>query len=160
LLAGLAGACGSVLGNPDAGGTGGSGPGTGGHGGVSGTGGSGTGGSATGGAGGAGGGPSCGDLAAAYAAALPAAQSCDVSATGQCLQLVSGSLSPCAVNCYLTFVNDATALNAIRAAWQQAGCANVDVLCPAIACIQPSTGVCAPADGGGGVCTAALTPTN
>jgi hypothetical protein len=157
LVAGLSVGCGSVLGSPDAGGTGGSGTGTGGQGGVSGTGGSGTGGSATGGAGG---GLSCGDLAAAYAAALPAAASCDVSGAGQCQQVVSGSLSPCTVNCYLTFVDDATALNAIKDLWQQAGCANVAVLCPAISCVRPSSGVCVAADGGGGVCAAAILTAN
>ncbi len=153
LLAMVAAGCGSVLGGPDAG-TGGTGSGSGGHGGVSGTGGSGSGGSGTGGVDG---GPSCGDFEAAYSAALPAARRCDVGGAGQCQALVSGSLSPCAVNCYLTFVNDATALDAIKAAWTDAGCGNVKVLCPAIACIQPTSGVCAAADGGGGVCTGVTT---
>ena len=92
----LGGACGSVLGTNDGGG--GTAGGTSGHGGAAG------GKSGSGGTGGTGG-VSCGDLATQYADALPAAQSCDVNASGECQQLVSFSLSPCFVNC-MTYAND------------------------------------------------------
>jgi hypothetical protein len=57
-------------------------------------------------------------------------------------------------------VNDATALNAISAAWVQAGCNDLLVVaCPAILCQPPGPGVCVAGDGGGGVCrTAVATP--
>jgi len=106
------------------------------------------------GAGGAGGAPSCGDLAQAYAAALPAAEQCDVTAKGTCQDVVSASLSPCSYDCNTTYVNDATALKSIESAWLQQKCNDVAVLCPAIACRQPTAGVCAVGDGGGGRCEA------
>ena len=106
---------------------------------------------------------SCADLASQYIAALPAAQSCDVNAIGQCQQLVNGSLplSICNIGCQMTFVNDATTLNALESAWNQAGC-KADVMCPNIACAPPSNGGCVAADGGGGICNSiTLTlPTN
>jgi hypothetical protein len=146
LALGLGNACGSVLPTNDGGGeTGGA---TGGHGGAAGGKGS------TGGAGGSGG-VSCGDLATQYADALPTAQSCSLTAlisSGECQQLVSSSLSPCFLNC-MTYVNDPTALNAIKASWEQAGCDNVDVLCPAIECLQPTNNACLVGDGGAGVCS-------
>jgi hypothetical protein len=143
LTLGLGGACGSVSGINDGGG--GNAGGTTGHGGAAG---------GKGGNGGAGGtgGVSCGDLATQYAAALPAAQSCDLNASGECQQLVSSSLSPCFLNC-MTYVNDPTALSAIKASWEQAGCDNVDVLCPAIACLQPTNNMCLVGDGGSGICS-------
>jgi hypothetical protein len=99
------------------------------------------------------GGVSCTDFQNAYAAALPAARSCDVAAVGQCQQSVSSSLSPCFVNC-MTYVNDASTLNKLKLEWQQQGCNSlVGILCPAIACIAPTAGVCTATDGGGGVCT-------
>ncbi len=145
-------------------GTGGTGAGSGGAtgtGGGAGTGG-GTGGHAGsgGGKGGAGGGAagsggtegvSCTDPEIQYAAALPAAKSCDVNASGQCQQLVSDTLaiSPCHIGCDVIFVNDASTLNAIESSWDQAGC-NLDVACPAIACAAPTMGTCVAADGGAG----------
>jgi hypothetical protein len=117
--------------------------GTGGQGGAGGA-------SGTGGAGGSGG-VSCSDLASQYAAALPKAEQCAVNAKGQCLQSVSASLSQCSGNC-MTYVNDATTLNAIQASWIQQGCNNVLVLCPAIACLQPAGAECVVGDGGGGRC--------
>jgi len=123
-------------------------PGTGGAGGIHG--GSG-GGSDDGGGQPVDGGVTCADLETRYAKALPAARSCDVNATGQCQQLVSSSLSPCFVNC-TTYVNNALTLNAIKASWLQAGCNQTVVICPLIACIKPSAGVCAATDGGGGTC--------
>lgn len=139
----LGGACGSVLGTNDGGG--------GAAGGTSGRGGAGAGKGGNGGAGGTAG-VSCSDLATQYTDALPAAQSCDLNASGECHQLVSSSLSPCFVNC-MTYVNDSSALNAIKASWVQAGCNNVNVLCPAIACLQPTNNVCLVGDGGSGTCS-------
>ena len=99
------------------------------------------------------GGVSCTDLENAYAAALPAARSCDVAALAQCQQSVSSSLSPCFVNC-MTYVNDASTLNKLKLEWQQGGCNSViGIVCPAVACIAPTAGVCTATDGGGGVCT-------
>jgi hypothetical protein len=122
------------------------GSGTGGTGGTGGT--SGTGG--TGGTGGA----SCSDLATHYAAGLQFAERCEVGASGQCQQLVSASLSPCG-GC-TTYVNDATALDAISAMWTQQGCGEVPVACPAILCQQPAPATCVAGDGGGGVCRPAV----
>jgi hypothetical protein len=95
---------------------------------------------------------SCGDLATQYADALPAAQQCDANLGGQCQKLASSSLSPCFVNC-MTYVNDLSILSTIKASWLQAGCNNVPVICPAIACLQPTNDVCVVGDGGGGVCS-------
>lgn len=144
VILGLAlGGCGSVL-APSDGGGGSGGGGAAGHGG--------------GGNGGSGGqrtdsGVSCTDLQGEYAAAMSAAQSCEVNASGQCQQLASTSLSPCSVNC-TTYVNDASELNAIKQSWTAAGCDSlVGVACPAIACLQPAQGLCVASDGGGGVCS-------
>jgi hypothetical protein len=95
-------------------------------------------------------GDSCDALQSQYAALLTAAQSCDPNGSAQCQQLVSSSLSPCS-NC-TTYVNDGSALGAIEQKWQQAGCGDAAVACPAIACVAPSSATCSPADGGGGVC--------
>ncbi len=112
---------------------------------------SGTGGQGGGGGTGGTGGASCSALANQYAAALPKAQMCDVNASGQCLQAVISALSPCG-GC-ATYVDDASALNAIQASWQQQGCNNVlAVVCPAIVCPQPGPGVCVAGDGGSGRC--------
>jgi hypothetical protein len=153
------GSAGSGTGGPGTAGTGGSNTG---HAGTSGGGGTGNAGSSgdggvagKGGAGSSGhngdGGQTCSDLQAQYASALVAARSCDVKAAGQCSHLVSSSLSPCFLNC-MTNVNDAAALNELKAKWTQAGCNSVPVACPAIACLQPTGNMCAAADGGGGTC--------
>lgn len=94
----------------------------------------------------------CGDLQSQYAAALSAARSCDIGGTAQCQQLVAESLSPCLNNCK-TYVNDTTTLDPIAQRWQAAGCGNVVVLCPAIACLQPTSGICVATDGGGASCS-------
>jgi hypothetical protein len=160
--------CGSVSSGADggggAGGTGSGGAGAAGQPGSAGHGGGGSNGGRDGGSAGAGAdaGASCSDLASQYGDALAAARSCTVGATDQCQQSVSLSLSVCSSNC-MTFVNDASALNDLRARWQSAGCANQrQVACPAIACVQPTKGTCVAADAGGGVCTAvnAGLPTN
>jgi hypothetical protein len=147
LLVGLAlslgSGCGSVSSTTDGGG------GT--EGGTAGRGGTAGGKGGEGGLGGTGG-VSCGDFATQYANAVPATQSCDLNASGQCQQSVSSSLAPCFLNC-MTYVNDPTALNAIKASWEQAGCNNVAVLCPAIACLQPTNNMCLVGDGGGGICS-------
>ena len=131
--------CGSVSGIADGGGAG-SGGGGGGHAGTSGS----------GGAGGSSG-ASCDDLVSQYNAALSAARQCTVGAAGACQQSVSASLSHCFLNC-MTFVNDASALNTIKTSWEQAGCDNSTGLCPAFACVEPSSGMCVAGDSGGGVC--------
>jgi len=85
-------------------------------------------------------GTSCTDLQSQYAAALPAARSCTVGASDQCGQLVSSELSPCFSNC-MTYVQDATMLNALKDAWIAAGCNNQGpIACPAIACLAPTKG--------------------
>ncbi len=152
--------CGSVSSIGDGGGTGGSATGQGGTGGTGATGSGGAGGhgGATGSGGGSGGhagagGASCDALATQYADALPAAQSCDLDASGECQQSVSSSLSPCFLNC-MTYVNDPTALNAIKASWEQAGCDSlVGINCPGVLCIQSTNNMCLVGDGGGGVCS-------
>lgn len=162
---GLGTGCGSVSGITDGGGGsaggGSAGGGVAGHGGgAAGEGGRG-GKTAGGGKGGAGGGAagsggtggmSCDDLASQYAEALPAAQRCNVNASGPCQQLVSRILSPCFVNC-TTYVNDPSTLSLIKASWEQMACNSVAVLCPAIACIPPTNNMCVVGDGGGGVCS-------
>ncbi|HEY4394173.1 MAG TPA: Kazal-type serine protease inhibitor family protein [Polyangia bacterium] len=112
------------------------------------------------GVGGAGGGPSCGDLVRAYADAVPIAEQCDVDAQGGCRQAVAPSLSPCAYSCSTTYVNDATTLNLIKAAWLQQQCEDSAALCPAIACVQPAGGACVASDGGGGRCQPQSSGTN
>jgi hypothetical protein len=98
-------------------------------------------------------GASCTDLQNQYAAAFADAQSCTVGATGQCTQLVRPALSVCGAYGCMMYVDDATTLNAIEAAWQAAGCDNVvGVACPAYACVQPRGGTCVAADGGGAKC--------
>ena len=115
----------------------------------------------TGGQGGAGGGPagnggsggaSCTDLETEYAAALPAAGSCTVGASGQCQQRVGQFLPPyeCNTGCSDLFVNDASTLDPIISEWEQSGCARP--VCPEIACGPPPSEACVPVDGGGGVC--------
>jgi hypothetical protein len=147
-------------------GTGGAGTtGAGGATGAAGTGGAGTtdaGGHGSGGTGGAGaghdggadGGTSCDDLATQYATALVAASACTVGGASQCAVMVSSSLSPCFVGC-MTFVQDATPLGDLKARWMTAGCDSQVTVCPAIACLNPSTATCAPSDGGAGRCVSA-----
>jgi hypothetical protein len=158
------GGCGSVTTGDDAGtgsagkvgggggaggGVAGSGGSTGGQGGAVGTGHDG---GAAGGGGHTGdGGQSCTELQSEYADALVAARSCDVKASGQCAHLASSTLSPCFYGC-MTYVNDSTALDAIKAEWIGAGCNSAPVACPAIACLQPTGKMCVAADGGGGTC--------
>ena len=95
--------------------------------------------------------PTCAELETSYANALPAARRCEVNGLKQCQQPVSSTLSTCP-GC-TTYVNDNSALTAIRASWAQAGCgAAVGISCPLIACLQPTAGVCSATDGGSGRC--------
>jgi uncharacterized protein YceK len=163
--AGQAGAAGGHGGGMTS--TGGAGSmGSAGHGGAGSTGSAGHGGAGSTGSaghdGGAGDGSvSCSDLAGQYGGALTAARSCTVGAANQCQQAVSSSLSPCFSNC-LTYVEDATTVNALKAQWVNAGCANQGpIACPAIACLQPTMGNCVATDGGGGMCSSTSgLPTN
>jgi hypothetical protein len=115
----------------------------------------------TGGQGGAGGGAAgnggssganCTDLRTEYAAALPAAESCTVGASGQCQQRVGQFLPPdeCNTGCSDLFVNDASTLDPIISKWEQSVCPRP--VCPEIACGPPPSETCVPVDGGGGVC--------
>jgi hypothetical protein len=96
------------------------------------------------------GGVACSDLAAQYESAYAAARKCTAGASGQCLQVVSGAQAP---GCHCPFsVNDSTALTAITAAYQAAGCglgaAPCMISCPASFAIS-----CFSVDGGfEGVC--------
>jgi hypothetical protein len=176
---GTAGSGGGAGSSGSAGSGGGSGAGGSGHAGASGAGGASGGAGHDGGAGAGGssggaghdggagagghqgdGGQSCTELQTEYANAFPAARSCDVKANAQCAHLASMTLSPCFSNC-MTYVNDTTTLDAIKAQWLAAGCNAVPVVCPAIACIQPTGKMCVAADGGGGMCvTSNGLPTN
>jgi hypothetical protein len=88
------------------------------------------------------------------------ARACTPGAANQCQVLVQTSLSVCP-GCS-TYVNDATKLDEIRAAWTSAGCGNVAIACPAIACVLPGPSTCAPTDSGppGGTCTIGVLTTN
>ena len=127
-------------------GSGGSGTGGSGTGG-SGTGGSGTGGSGRGGTGGAGS-VTCSDLAKSYATALAAAKTCNpFLSVLQCTKSVSDEL-PCPCP---TFVNpsnasEMTQLTDLQTAWLKNKC-NVGVMCPAVACPQPSGATCSQSGG-------------
>ena len=141
--------------------TGTGGTGTGG----SGTGGAGTGGNGTGGGGGQGGGKSCDALESDYNSALTAAKKCTIGAADQCQQLVDSSLSCPGCKQY---VNDTTTLSAIQMEWDDQSCGSVAHVCPAIACVVPTTSVCnsnptsgapGPGTNQSGTCaSAALTP--
>ena len=91
---------------------------------------SGTGGGAGGtgpGTGGSGGSVSlCNALVAEYQSAVTAAETCQVGASGQCQQIVTGSLSGCSCPIYVT---DSSALSTIEEAWQAAGCAVPEATC-------------------------------
>jgi len=131
-------------------------PGTGGTSGNDGYGGSGSG--ATGGATGAGGSAvdgglsSCGTLASEYAAVLIGAKSCTAGAAGQCDKQVASSLSPCSSGC-AELVTDSSVLDVIQQKWESAGCADVAMLCPLIACAPPTGAACVASDAGGAVCS-------
>jgi len=93
----------------------------------------------------------CGTLVSEYAAVLAGAKSCTAGAPGQCTQQVSSGLSPCNTGCTV-FVTDSSVLDTIQQKWEAAGCADVAVACPAIACAPPSGVACVASDAGGSVC--------
>jgi PPE-repeat protein len=145
---GGSGTGGSGTGGSGTGGSGTGGSGTGGSGtGGSGTGGSGTGGSGSGGTGGSGS-VTCSDLAKSYATALAAAKTCNpFLSVLQCTKSVSDEL-PCPCP---TFVNpsnssEMTQLTDLQTAWLKNKC-NVGVICPAVACPQPSGATCSQSSG-------------
>jgi hypothetical protein len=97
------------------------------------------------GSGGAGGGKTCTQLENDYSAAFLTARSCSLTAKDQCQILVSTSL---ACPTCKTHVNDDTALAAIKASYDQAGCSAMTHVCPAIACVNPGSGTCVPINAG------------
>jgi predicted small lipoprotein YifL len=121
---------------------------------VAGCGSSSTTGNGDGGGAGTGGGASCADLEAQYTSAFAAASACTVGVAGQCAQLASSTLSPCFVDC-MTYVQNPTALDALKSRWTAAGCGQKVTVCPAIACLKPTAGSCAAGDGGAGMCVSA-----
>jgi hypothetical protein len=128
--------CGSITATTDAG----SAAGASGHGGTPGSGGT--------------SGPTCSDLQTQYAAELARAKSCSPNASNQCQDMAPSSLG---CGCQ-TFVNDKSSVDQIQSRWNQAGCQNT-TLCPAIACVNPKSGACRPADGGGASCVDLLVNT-
>jgi hypothetical protein len=94
----------------------------------------------------------CATLASEYAAVLTGAKSCTPGATGQCGQAVPSFLSSCDLGC-TELVTDSSILDSIRQEWSAAGCANVSLVCPLIACAPASSASCVPSDAGGSVCS-------
>jgi hypothetical protein len=87
-----------------------------------------------------------------YANTLAGAQSCDVSGSGQCQELVEATLSSCP-SC-MTYVNDAAIVNMIKADWMSLGCgAQATSGCPPLSCPQLTGGACV-ASSAGGTCAA------
>jgi hypothetical protein len=89
--------------------------------------------------------PGCSELAAQYQAALPAAETCHVGASGQCQQAVTASL-PFGCACP-TYVTDSSELTTITQAWQAAGCQGATPPCALVDCSAPNT-TCVSVDGG------------
>jgi hypothetical protein len=111
------------------------------------------------GSGGQGGGTgrSCSQLENDYSDALVTSKSCTLGATDQCKQLVDSSISCPGCKVY---VNDTTDLDAIKARWTDAGCAQMRSPCPAIACVATLPAVCSatsngPGPGSGATCAMA-----
>jgi hypothetical protein len=151
---GVAGASGGTgggsAGAPGTGGKAAGGHAGGGHGGAGGHVGAGGHGGAAGGTGGLGGqgGQTCDEIKAAYEQAQVAAMSCTLGAANQCQAMaLIGPLDMCP-GC-AQYVNDATALNALRAQWEAQSCSQ-PVLCPAIACVVPRAATCVAGDGSSG----------
>ncbi len=93
----------------------------------------------------------CSTLVSEYAAVLIGARSCTAGAAGQCGQAVPSALSPCNGGC-TELVTDSSVLDTIQRRWEMAGCGNVDVACPLIACAPAVSAACVPSDAGGSVC--------
>jgi hypothetical protein len=94
----------------------------------------------------------CDALVQKYATVLSVVKRCTVDATGQCSHPVPQTLTVCFSSC-MAYVNDETELNAIQQAWNDAGCSDLQVACPAIACLPSSGGLCLATDGGSATCT-------
>ncbi|HVZ85816.1 MAG TPA: hypothetical protein VHG72_02535 [Polyangia bacterium] len=115
------------------------------------------------GTGGGGGGVSplpdaCNALITEYQAAVSAAQSCQVGATGQCQQLVSGAIAGCSCP---TYVTDDSTLAMIESVWETTGCAKLESAEPPCEILCPAAldKVCVAVDGGStGICTYAGAP--
>jgi hypothetical protein len=86
----------------------------------------------------------CNTLVAEYQSALTAAETCQVGASGQCQQVVTGNLTGCSCPTYAT---DSSALTTIQKAWQAAGCEPPNPPCE-IECPVALNNVCVSADGG------------
>ena len=91
-------------------------------------------------------GATCTDLMSQYDIAYAQAKVCDPNGANQCQQPVQGP--SCLGNCG-ALVQDPTAADAIVTRMINLGCAH-PLACP---CATPQTYTCAPADGGGGICT-------
>jgi hypothetical protein len=102
---------------------------------------------------------SCWDLNTAYINAVKKAKACSpyiLTATPQCSKAVDTALF-----CPLcrTFINPANAaalneMDSIKQKWLALGCDKLEVACPAISCVAPTSGTCLPssADASGGSC--------
>ena len=75
-------------------------------------------------------------------------------AANQCAVQASTALSPCFIDCF-TYVQDATTLNSLKMRWMAAGCASKVTICPAIACLVPTSGTCAKGSGNTAMCVSA-----
>jgi hypothetical protein len=83
----------------------------------------------------------CLSLEQDYQVAVKADQKCFNGVAGQCAKQVPGGLQcGCPV-----WVNSTVATDAIRKRFNDAGCNRCIHPCPAIACVNPGTGVCSPA---------------
>ncbi len=94
----------------------------------------------------------CDAFVAQYQAAMVQAQTCGLGSTGQCQQIVSAHLSAC--DSCRTYVNDATNLLAITAAWEQAGCSMMAAgqTCGQGPCMTPTNNTCVDLGNGSGTC--------
>jgi hypothetical protein len=109
--------------------------------------------SSAGGVGGGAGDPSiCNTLAALYDTALPGAQRCDVTTTGQCQTVVSTHLATCG-SCP-THVNDASQLIVLRTQWLAAGCGQTEgQSCGQPPCPTSTNTSCFDVGDGAGMCS-------
>ncbi|HVY38952.1 MAG TPA: hypothetical protein VHM31_13500 [Polyangia bacterium] len=97
----------------------------------------------------------CAGISAEYDAAMTAALTCTAGATGQCMQVVRGSLSPCGIACP-AFVTDASKLNVIEKMWVAANCDRPVPAPPCVSVGQCPAGiadVCIAGADGRGVCS-------
>jgi hypothetical protein len=98
---------------------------------------------------------SCSVVETQYLNTVAGAQTCDPDGAGQCQHQVSAALSSCPT--CMTYVNDATTVNAIESVWEQLGCNQAATgPCPPLSCTQPSSGTCL-ASNAGGTCASSTT---